>query len=124
MGHSLPRSGRITPADSQVRRGSVSILANTANGKVVHVSGPGRVHPQWSDQPGRHHHFRRYPHRDGPAGYTSHSNTLVQDGGFFSIVTTTDSRGNVLSEQVIQHGPHPFGSDFTVLCDVIASAIG
>ena len=66
----------------------------------------------------------RYPHRDGPAGYTSHSNTLVQDGGFFSIVTTTDSRGNVLSEQVIQHGPHPFGSDFTVLCDAIASAIG
>jgi len=56
--------------------------------------------------------------------YTSHSNTLLKDAGFISFVRTFDAQGNLLSEQVIEHGPHPFGGDFTVLCNAIASAIG
>jgi hypothetical protein len=56
--------------------------------------------------------------------YTAHSNTLVKDVGFLSFVDTFDAQGNFLSQQVIEHGPHPFGGDFTVFCDAIASAIG
>jgi hypothetical protein len=56
--------------------------------------------------------------------YTSHSSTLVKDVGFLSMVATFDAQGNFLSEQVIEHGPHPFAGDFTVFCDAIASAIG
>jgi hypothetical protein len=40
------------------------------------------------------------------------------------MVDTFDAQGNLLSEQVIEHGPHPFGGDFTVFCNAIASAIG
>jgi hypothetical protein len=49
---------------------------------------------------------------------------LVKDVGFLSMVATFDAQGNFLSEQVIEHGPHPFAGDFTVFCDAIASAIG
>jgi hypothetical protein len=56
--------------------------------------------------------------------YTSHRNTLLKDAGFISFVVTFDAEGNFLSEQVIEHGPHPFGGDFTVFCEAIASAIG
>jgi hypothetical protein len=49
---------------------------------------------------------------------------LLKDAGFLSMVTTTDSQGNFLSQQVIEHGPHPFAGDFTVFCDAITSAIG
>jgi hypothetical protein len=55
---------------------------------------------------------------------TSHSNTLLKDVGFLSIVDTVDAQGNLLSEQVIEHGPHPFSGDFTVFCNAIAAAIG
>jgi hypothetical protein len=105
---------------------AVSTLTNTANLKVVHISGSGRdlftpngvVNPDGT-----------ITYTDTLTGidqrvYTSHSNTLVKDAGFFSTVTTTDSQGNVLSQQVTVHGPHPFGGDFTVYCDAIASAIG
>jgi hypothetical protein len=34
-------------------------------------------------------------------------------------VDTVDAQGNFLSRQVIEHGPHPFGGDFTVFCDAI-----
>jgi hypothetical protein len=44
--------------------------------------------------------------------------------GFLSHVTTFDAQGNLLDEQVIQHGRAPFGGDQTVFCDAIASAIG
>jgi len=104
----------------------VSTLTNEANGKVVHVEAAGRDA------------FQPDPvvNRDGTITatdtltgiplriYTSHSNTLVKDAGFLSIVTTFDAQGNVLSEQVIEHGPHPFAGDQTVMCDAIASAIG
>jgi hypothetical protein len=56
--------------------------------------------------------------------YTSHSDTLVKDAGFFSIVDTFDSQENFVSEQVIEHGQHPFAGDQTVFCDAITSAIG
>jgi hypothetical protein len=103
----------------------VSTLTNTANGKVVHVAQSGRdstpfpvVNPDGT-----------LTFTDTLTGidqrvYTTHSDTLVKDAGFLSIVTTTDSQGNFLSQQVIEHGPHPFAGDFTVFCDAIASAIG
>ena len=56
--------------------------------------------------------------------YTSHSDVLVKDVGYLSIVDTVDAEGNLLSEQVIEHGPHPFAGDFAVYCNAIASAIG
>jgi hypothetical protein len=104
----------------------VSTLTNEANGKVVHVEAAGRDA------------FQPDPvvNRDGTITatdtltgiplriYTSHSSTLVKDVGFISMVTTFDAQGNVLSEQVIEHGPHPFAGDETVMCDAIASAIG
>jgi hypothetical protein len=104
----------------------VSTLTNEANGKVVYVSNAGRDA------------FQPDPvvNRDGTITatdtltgmdvrvYTSHSSTLVKDVGFLSMVDTFDSEGNFLSEQVIVHGPHQFGGDFTVFCDAIASAIG
>jgi hypothetical protein len=103
----------------------VSTLTNEANGKVVYVANASR-----DDQP--------FPvvNSDGTITftdtltgmpvrvYTSHSDTLVKDVGYLSFVDTFDSQGNFLSEQVIEHGSHPFGGDFTVLCDAIASAIG
>jgi len=104
----------------------VSTLTNEANGKVVHVEAAGRDA------------FQPDPvvNRDGTITatdtltgiplriYTSHSSTLVKDVGFLSMVATFDAQGNFLSEQVIEHGPHPFAGDFTVFCDAIASAIG
>ena len=91
----------------------VSTLTNVANGKVVHVDSAGRdaFSARRGGQPGRHHHLHRYPHRDALAGLHLHSNTLVKDVGFLSIVTTFDSQGNFLSQQVIPHGPHPFAGD-------------
>jgi hypothetical protein len=104
----------------------VSTLTNVANGKVVHVSGTGRdaftpdgvVNPDGS-----------ITFTDTLTGmplrvYTSHSDTLLKDVGLLSFVDVVDAQGNLLSEQVIVHGPHPFAGDFTVFCDAIASAIG
>jgi hypothetical protein len=104
----------------------VSTLTNVANGKVVHVSNAGRdaFTPDGVVNPDGTITFT-----DTLTGmpiriYTSHSNTLVKDVGYLSMVTTVDSQGNFLSEQVTQHGPHPFAGDFTVYCDAIAAAIG
>ena len=104
----------------------VSTLTNTANGKVVHVANAGRdaftpdgvVNPDGT-----------ITSTDTLTGmsmrvYTSHSNTLLKDVGFISFVRTFDAEGNLLSEQVIEHGPHPFAGDSTVFCNAIASAIG
>lgn len=119
----VDRSGNVSIQDlSHV----VSTLTNTANGKVVHVEGAGRDA------------FQPDPvvNRDGTITatdtltgmdlriFTSHSSTLVKDAGFLSMVTTFDDQFNVVSEQVIVHGPHQFAGDFTVMCDAIASAIG
>jgi streptogramin lyase len=103
----------------------VSTLTNEANGKVVHVEGTGR-----DSQPfGVVNPDGTITFTDTLTGidnrvYTSHSNVLVKDAGFLSIVDTVDSQGNLLNEQVIEHGPHQFAGDFTAECDAIASAIG
>ena len=104
----------------------VSTLTNQANGKVVHVEAAGRdafqpdavVNPDGTIT--KTDTLTGMPVRI----YTTHSNTLVKDVGFLSMVTTFDSQGNILSEQVIEHGPHPFAGDSTVFCNAIASAIG
>jgi streptogramin lyase len=110
---------------SQEETHLVSTLTNEANGKVVHVAQSGRdstpfpvVHPDGT-----------LTFTDTLTGidqrvYTTHSDTLVKDAGFLSIVTTTDSQGNFLSQQVIEHGQHPFAGDFTVFCNAITAAIG
>jgi len=104
----------------------VSTLTNEENGKVVHVaaSGRDRFQPSPVENPDgtitTTDTLTGVPRRV----YTSHSNTLGKDVGFLSIVDTFDSDGNFLSEQVTEHGSHPFGTDFTVFCDAIASAIG
>ena len=105
---------------------AVSTLTNTANGKVVHVANAGRdaftpsgvVNPDGT-----------ITTTDTLTGmsmrvYTSHSNTLLKDAGFISFVRTFDAEWNLLSEQVIEHGPHPFAGDSAVFCNAIASAIG
>jgi hypothetical protein len=103
----------------------VSTLTNVANGKVVHVASAGRdaFTPDGVVNPDGTITFT-----DTLTGmlriYTSHSSTLVKDAGFLSTVDTVDSQGNLLSEQVTEHGPHPFAGDQTVMCDAIASAIG
>jgi hypothetical protein len=104
----------------------VSTLTNTANGKVVHVSGSGRDRftPNGVRNPDG-----TITSTDTLTGmdlrvYTSHSTTVVKDAGFLSTVVTVDARGNLLDEVVTVHGPHPFAGDFTVMCDAIASAIG
>lgn len=103
----------------------VSTLTNEANGKVVHVEGTGR-----DSQPFGHvNPDGTITFTDTLTGidnrvYTSHSDVLVKDAGFLSIVDTVDADGNLLDEQVIVHGPHQFAGDFTAECEAIAAAIG
>jgi hypothetical protein len=104
----------------------VSTLTNVANGKVVHVSGSGRDRftPDGILNPDG-----TITYTDTLTGidqrvYTAHSNTLLKDSGFLSIVQTIDAQGNLLHERVIMHGPHQFAGDFTAYCDAIATAIG
>jgi hypothetical protein len=104
----------------------VSTLTNVANGKVVHVDSAGR--DAFSDV-GVVNPDGTITFTDTLTGrdlriYTSHSNVLLRDAGFLSIVDTVDSEGNFVSEQLIEHGPHQFAGDFTAMCDAIASAIG
>jgi streptogramin lyase len=116
-------SGNVTVQDeSHV----VSTLTNTANGKVVHVANAGRdaFTPDGVVNPDGTTTFTDTLTGMPMRVYTSHSSTLVKDVGFLSMVDTFDAQGNFLSEQVIEHGPHPFGGDFTVFCNAIASAIG
>jgi hypothetical protein len=104
----------------------VSTLTNTANGKVVHVGNASRdaYIPDGVVNPDGTTTFTDTLTGMPLRVYTSHSSTLVKDAGFISIVTAVDAQGNLLSQQVTEHGPKPFGGDFTVFCDAIASAIG
>ena len=104
----------------------VSTLTNEANGKVVHVAGSGRDRFTLSPvaNPDGTMTFTDTLTGIDLRVYTSHSHTLVKDAGFLSIVDTFDSQGNFVSEQVIEHGQHPFAGDQTVLCAAITSAIG
>lgn len=104
----------------------MSTLTNAANGKVVHVEGTGRDAFQPDPIVNRNGTVTATDTLTGidQRIYTAHSSTLVKDAGFLSIVTTFDVQFNVVSEQVVVHGPHQFAGDFTVMCDAIASAIG
>ena len=119
----VDRSGNV---EIQQASHVVSTLTNVANGKVVHVDNASRdaFTPDGVVNPDGTITFT-----DTLTGmpiriYTSHSDVLVKDVGYLSVVTTVDSEGNFLSEQVIEHGPHPFAGDFTVYCNAIAAAIG
>jgi len=119
----VDRSGNVT---MQVVGHVVSTLTNVANGKVVHVSSAGRDR---FTPDGVVNADGTTTFTDTLTGmplrvYTSHSNTLLQDVGFLSIVTKVDAQGDVLSEQVTVHGPHPFAGDFEKLCNAITDAIG
>jgi hypothetical protein len=104
----------------------VSTLTNKANGKVVYVDNASRdaFTPDGVVNPDGTTTFTDTLTGMPVRVYTSHSSTLVKDVGYLSMVDTFDAQGNLLSEQVIEHGPHPFGGDFTVFCNAIASAIG
>ena len=117
------QSGNMTEQDTT---SVVSTLTNEANGKVVHVaaSGRDRFTPSPVANPDGTFTFTDTLTGIDLRVYTSHSDTLVKDAGFLSIVDTFDSQGNFVSEQVIEHGQHPFAGDQTVFCDAIASAIG
>jgi len=116
-------SGNVT---MQYEAHVVSTLTNVANGKVVHVSASGR--DRFTPD--------GVPNSDGTSTftdtltgidqrvYTSHSNTLLKDSVFLSIVDTVDAQGNLLNEQVIIHGPHQFAGNFAAYCDAIGTAIG
>ncbi|WP_457101715.1 hypothetical protein [Microbacterium sp. P5_E9] len=104
----------------------VSTLTNVANGKVVHVDSAGR--DAWSDG-GVENPDGTFTFTDTLAGrdiriYTSHSSVLMKDVGFLAIVETVDSEGNLISQELLEHGPHQFAGDFDAMCDVIADAIG
>jgi hypothetical protein len=104
----------------------VSTLTNVANGNVVHVSSAGRDR---FTPDGVVNADGTTTFTDTLTGmplrvYTSHSNTLLKDVGFLSIVTRVNAHGNVLTEQVTVHGPHPFSGDFEKLCNAITDAIG
>jgi hypothetical protein len=104
----------------------VSTLTNSANGKVVHVSNSGR--DAFSDA-GVLNPDGTYTYTDTLTGmdmrvYTSHSNTLLKDAGFLSIMDTVDADGNFLDQTVVVHGPHQFAGDFDAFCDAISTAIG
>jgi hypothetical protein len=104
----------------------VDTLTNVANGKVVYVSNASRdaFTPDGVVNPDGTITFTDTLTGMPARIYTDHSDTLVKDVGFLSHVTTFDAQGNLLDEQVIQHGRAPFGGDQTVFCDAIASAIG
>jgi hypothetical protein len=120
---SVDRAGNVAVQDvSHV----VSTLTNRANGKVVHVANASRdaFTPSGVVNPDGTITFTDTLTGMPVRVYTSHSDTLVKDVGYLSIVDTVDSEGKLLSEQVIEHGPHPFAGDFAVYCNAIASAIG
>lgn len=119
----VDRAGRVSSQDvSHV----VSTLTNVANGKVVYVANASRG--AYSDSgvvnPDGTITFTATLTGVPVRVYTSHSDTLVKDVGYLSFVTTFDSDGNFLSEQVIEHASHPFVGDRTVSCTAIISAIG
>lgn len=105
----------------------VSTLTNVANGKVVYVDNASR--DAFTSDAGVVNRDGTITFSDILTGmpvriYTDHSSVLVKDVGFLSMVQTIDPDGNLLSDQVVEHGPHPFAGDMTVYCDAITAAIG
>ena len=103
---------------------AVSILTNTANGKVVYVeqSDRDRYQPNGVVNPDGAITFTDTLTGMIARVYTSHSSILFKAVGFLNIVATFDAQGDLLSQQVIEHGP--VGSDPAAFCGAIASAIG
>lgn len=105
---------------------AVQTQTNVANGKVVYVSNEGR--DAWSDD-GVTNPDGTITYTDTLTGqdtrvYTSHSNVLLRDVGLLSIVDTVDADGNLVNEQLVEHGPHQFAGDFDAYCNAIAAAVG
>src|SRR6516165_10740163 len=86
---------------------AVSTLTNTANGKVVYVEQTGRdnYQPNGVVNPDGTITFTDTLTGMIAQGYTSHSRTLFKAVGFLSIVATFDAQGDLLSQQVTEHGP-------------------
>ena len=103
---------------------AVSTLTNTANGKVVYVEQTGRdnYQPNGVVNPDGTITFTDTLTGMIARVYTSHSSILFKAVGFLNIVATFDAQGDLLSQQVIEHGP--VGSDPAAFCGAIASAIG
>jgi len=119
----VDRSGNVRMQDvSHV----VSTLTNVANGKVVYVESSGRnaFTPDGVVNPDGTTTFTDTFGGMDQRVYTDHSSVLVKDTGYLSTVDTVDSQGNLVSEQVIVHGPHQFAGDFDVYCNAITAAIG
>jgi hypothetical protein len=119
----VDRSGNVTIQDvSHV----VSTLTNVVNHKIVYVANASRdlFTPDGVVNPDGTITFTDTLTGMPIRVYTSHSSTLVKDVGYLSMVDTVDADGNFISQQVIEHGPHPFAGDFDVYCDAIAAAIG
>lgn len=121
--HTFVRSGTVM---QQTTASVVSTLTNPRNGKVVHVDSAG---PDFFTPDGVVNRDGTVTFTDVLTGrdirvYTSHSDVLLRDVGYLSIVTTTDADGNILSEQVTTHGPHGFAGDFDAYCGAITAAIG
>ncbi|MGZ6793413.1 MAG: hypothetical protein ACXVGH_07125 [Mycobacteriales bacterium] len=103
-----------------------STLTNTANDKVVHVDNASRdaFTPDGVLNPDGTTTFTDTLTGMPVRVYTTHSDVLVKDVGYLSVVATVDADGNLLRQQVVEHGPHPFAGDFDVLCAAITAAIG
>jgi hypothetical protein len=104
----------------------VSTLTNVANGKVVHVDNAGR---DAFGGPGVENPDGTTTVTDVLTGrdiriYTSHDSVLLKDVGYLAIVDTVDADGNLVSQELVTHGPHQFAGDFDVYCDAITAAIG
>lgn len=104
----------------------VSTLTNVANGKVVHVDNAGR---DAFGGPGVENPDGTTTFTDVLTGrdiriYTSHDSVLLKDVGYLAIVDTVDADGNLVSQELVTHGPHQFAGDFDVYCDAITAAIG
>ncbi|HEY2557495.1 MAG TPA: hypothetical protein VGI08_10335 [Diaminobutyricibacter sp.] len=104
----------------------VSTLTNVANGKVVYVDSAGRN--AFSDggvlNPDGTTTFTDTLTGRDTRIYTSHSSVLLKDVGYLAIIDTVDSDGNLLSQQLLVHGPHEYAGDDTAKCDAMTAAIG
>ena len=104
-----------------------STLTNPANGKVVHVDSAGQ--DTFTNPDGVVNRDGTITFSDTLTGrdirvYTSHSDVLLQDVGYLSMVTLISADGAVLSDRIITHAPHGFAGDFKAYCNAITAAIG
>lgn len=119
----VDRSGEVSFQDvSHV----VSTLTNVENHKVVYVDSAGRdsFGGPGVDNPDGTTTFTDVLTGRDTRVYTSHSSVLLKDVGYLAILHTFDADDNLVSEQLVTHGPHEFAGDFDAFCDAITAAIG